>query len=175
MRRKTSLPAQNKFLSLQLRNENLLQRVKKWRPWDELWQDCQFLAYFFTFFSISEKVALAQVEYISATPQYLEDHFLIKTIIKLKQNLKLPMQVCRKWREVLYQPPFWRDVRPVLHCRDLRSWNSTEEWRENKRSFYLSIKLRGYDNICLLNANDGDVFDFIQNYPHGAKHIHTLR
>ena len=84
------------------------------------------------------------------------------------------MQVCQRWREVLYQPPFWRAVRPVLHCRDLRLWNSSEEWRENKRSFYLSIKLRGYDNICLLNANDADVFDFIQNYPHGAKHIHTL-
>ena len=47
-------------------------------------------------------------------------------------------------------------------CRDLRLWNISEEWRENKRSFYLSIKLRGYDNICLLNANDADVFDFIQ-------------
>ena len=74
--------------------------------------------------------------------------------------------------------------------RDLRLWNSSEEWRENKRSFYLSIKLRGYDNICLLNANDADVFDFIQvwiwylaidlsdlplqNYPHGAQHIHIL-
>ena len=83
--------------------------------------------------------------------------------------------MCRKWREVLYQPPYWKDLRPVLHCRDLRSWNSSEEWRENKRSFYTSIKLRGHDNICLLHANDADVFDFIQNYPHGAKHIHTLR
>ena len=61
VRRKTSLPAQNKFLSL--RNENLLQRVKKWRTWEELWQAPEFLAYFFTFFSISEKVALAQVKY----------------------------------------------------------------------------------------------------------------
>ena len=56
-----------------------------------------------------------------------------------------------------------------------RLWNCSEEWMELKRSFYLSIKLRGYDNICLLNANDSDVMDFIQNYPHGAKHIHTLR
>ena len=46
---------------------------------------------------------------------------------------------------------------------------------EHKRSFYTSIKLRGYDNICLLNANDTDVLDFIEHYPHGAKHIHTLR
>ena len=27
------------------------------------------------------------------------------------------VQVCRQWREVLYQPPYWRQVRPVLHCR----------------------------------------------------------
>ena len=66
VRRKISLPAQNKFLAL--RNENLLQRVKKWRPWEELWQDCQFLAYFFTFFSISEKVALAQVKFEITLP-----------------------------------------------------------------------------------------------------------
>ena len=83
-------------------------------------------------------------------------------------------QVCRRWREVLYQPPFWQQVRPVLHCRDLRLWNSTEEWRDHKRSFYLSLKLRGCDNICLLNANDSDVFDFIQNFPHGAAVTHTL-
>jgi len=117
-------------------------RGKPWVPWEQLWQDYKFLAKFFKYFSVAERVTLAQV--------------------------------CRQWREVLYQPPYWRQVRPVLHCRDLRLWNSSEEWRENKRSFYLSIKLRGYDNICLLNANDADVFDFIQNYPHGAQHIHIL-
>ena len=94
-----------------------------------------------------------------------------------------------------------KNITPKYHdIRDLRLWNASEEWRENKRSFYLSIKvwiwyskthkvqtsdeifpdfwkkhklqtqeknilfaqLRGYDNICLLNANDADVFDFIQ-------------
>jgi len=65
-------------------------------------------------------------------------------------------------------------VRPVLHCRELRTWNVTEEWIEAKKSFYLSMKLRGCDNICLLHASDSDVFDFIQNYPHGAKNISTL-
>jgi F-box/leucine-rich repeat protein 16 len=84
------------------------------------------------------------------------------------------LQVCKRWREVLYQPPFWRDLRPVLRCRDLRAWNTTEEQRAGKRALYLSIKQRGYDNVCLLNANDADVFDFIQNYPQGAKDIHTL-
>ena len=54
-------PAKKKT-NLSLRNENLLKRVKKWRPWEELWQDYQFLVYFFSFFSISEKVSLAQVK-----------------------------------------------------------------------------------------------------------------
>ena len=34
-------------------------------------------------------------------------------------------QVCQKWREVLYQPVFWRDVRPVIHCRAIRSWSTS--------------------------------------------------
>jgi hypothetical protein len=35
-------------------------------------------------------------------------------------------QVCPDWRDTLYgQPEFWREVRPVLHCRDIRSWSSS--------------------------------------------------
>ena len=35
-------------------------------------------------------------------------------------------QVCSKWRDVMYhQPLFWRDVRPVIHCRTIRSWSSS--------------------------------------------------
>ncbi|KFM61015.1 F-box/LRR-repeat protein 16, partial [Stegodyphus mimosarum] len=30
-------------------------------------------------------------------------------------------QVCRLWRDVLYQPVFWNGVLPVLHCRELRA------------------------------------------------------
>merc|ERR1711894_675066 len=33
-------------------------------------------------------------------------------------------QVCQKWRQVIYQPQFWREVRPVLHCRTIRSWSA---------------------------------------------------
>ena len=33
-------------------------------------------------------------------------------------------QVCQRWRQVLYQPQFWREVRPVLHCRTIRSWSA---------------------------------------------------
>lgn len=43
-----------------------------------------------------------------------------------------------------------------------------------KLNFFASLKQRGFDTICLLNANDADIFDFIQNFPHGATGIHSL-
>ena len=44
-------------------------------------------------------------------------------IVKLIFEL---LQVCPDWRDTLYgQPEFWREVRPVLHCRDIRSWSSS--------------------------------------------------
>lgn len=42
------------------------------------------------------------------------------------------------------------------------------------QSYFNSLKLRGFDSLVLLNANDADVFDFIQNFPHGAKHLCSL-
>lgn len=84
-------------------------------------------------------------------------------------------QVCQRWREVLYQPGFWKDVRPILHCRTMRTWVDNEPIKnEMKQNFFLSLKLRGFESLVLLHANDSDVFDFIQNFPHGAKHLHTL-
>ncbi len=157
--------------------------------WDELWQDSKFLFAFFGLFpNQNERAVLAQV--------------------------------CQKWKEVLYQPEFWREVRPVIHCRTIRSWSgignacissstatsstsnqsitnssfsnndkSSIEVNENeiitspmtstsgdqmKLNFFNSLKQRGFDTICLLNANDGDIFDFIQNFPYGATGIHSL-
>ena len=43
-----------------------------------------------------------------------------------------------------------------------------------KLNFFNSLKLRGFDTICLLNANDTDIFDFIQNFPHGATGLQSL-
>ncbi len=44
-------------------------------------------------------------------------------------------------------------------------------WSQN---LFGSLKVRGFDSLVLLNANDADVFDFIQNFPHGAKHLCAL-
>merc|ERR1739844_308977 len=75
-------------------SSKLLSKMKKFVSWDEVWQDNKFLFDFFQCFSTN-------------------------------QNERAVLaQVCQKWREVLYQPEFWREVRPVIHCRAIRSWSS---------------------------------------------------
>eukprot|EP00095_Tigriopus_kingsejongensis_P005870 maker-scaffold38_size502422-snap-gene-2.17 protein:Tk05870 transcript:maker-scaffold38_size502422-snap-gene-2.17-mRNA-1 annotation:"f-box lrr-repeat protein 16" len=84
-------------------------------------------------------------------------------------------QICKRWREVLYQPCFWNELRPVLQCRALRTWTDNEPLhRESKLNYFTSLKLRGFETMILQHANDADVFDFIQNFPHGAKHVYGL-
>ena len=39
---------------------------------------------------------------------------------------------------------------------------ATTECDALKQNYFNSLKLRGFDTFCLLNANDADVFDFIQ-------------
>ena len=203
--------------------------------WEEVLQDNKFLGNFFLYFSPTERLGMSQV--------------------------------CQKWRQVLYQPQFWREVRPVLHCRTIRSWSAgssssassslsptnnsfasaAEKAKEPaligesgvtqvtaasmapvnannassgtapastavdptmpqyppppiekspsgvvngnssssntqllsigekmKQNYFQSLKTRGFDTFCLLNANDSDIFDFIQNFPHGGQNIHCL-
>ena len=213
--------------------------------WEEVLQDNKFLGNFFLYFSPTERLGMSQV--------------------------------CQKWRQVLYQPQFWREVRPVLHCRTIRSWSAgssssassslsptnnsfalaaekakepasstesgvggdspggnqnsittpsnlaanvsttlvptstvgTEDTTKQlnitsppptmsnnsvvvngnclnsnetlqtvgekmKQNYFQSLKTRGFDTFCLLNANDSDIYDFIQNFPHGGQNIHCL-
>eukprot|EP00096_Caligus_rogercresseyi_P012956 TRINITY_DN5621_c0_g1_i1.p1 TRINITY_DN5621_c0_g1~~TRINITY_DN5621_c0_g1_i1.p1 ORF type:complete len:662 (-),score=166.58 TRINITY_DN5621_c0_g1_i1:68-2053(-) len=121
-------------------------KMKRFTPWEELWQDYKFLLGFLRYFHFSEKVKVTQV--------------------------------CRRWREVMYQPSFWRDVQPVLHYSTMRHWSEENEnvgeEETLKKRFFSSLKSRGFDSFVLLNANDADVFDFIQNFPTGAKFIHCL-
>ena len=52
--------------------------------------------------------------------------------------------------------------------------SSTASGEQMKLNFFNSLKQRGFDTICLLNANDTDIFDFIQSFPHGATGIQSL-
>ncbi|UYV71819.1 FBXL16, partial [Cordylochernes scorpioides] len=63
-------------------------------------------------------------------------------------------QVCRTWRDVLYQPRFWTSLAPVLRCRELRGL-------EPRRRFYASLERRGFDSLILAGAGDEDVADLL--------------
>lgn len=73
-------------------------------------------------------------------------------------------QVCLRWRSVLYQPKFWTGLRPVLHCRQLRSGASPEATAEMRRRFYASVQTRGFDSLVLVCASDEDLLDLVANY-----------
>ncbi|CAB4066263.1 FBXL16 [Lepeophtheirus salmonis] len=149
----SSIPNIPSTTSSRITNSKYYSNMKRFMMWEELWQDYKFLLGFLRFFRFSDRLKLAQV--------------------------------CRRWREVMYQPSFWRDIQPVLHYRTIRHWKDPEE-NENKeeelpdevdglkKRYFGSLKSRGFDSFVLLNANDADVFDFIQNFPHGAKFIHCL-
>ncbi|CAL1285337.1 unnamed protein product, partial [Larinioides sclopetarius] len=82
------------------------------------------------------------------------------------ERTKLP-QVCRTWKDVLYQPVFWKQIMPVLHCRELRvtsgDLSSTSELRKR---VYSSLEKRGFHSLCLFGAGDDDVYDVVSNFPH---------
>ena len=67
-----------------------------------------------------------------------------------------------------------------LYCLLLftsRTWTDNEAQglgKEMKRYYFHSLQDRGFESLVLLNANDADVYDFIQNFPHGAKNASSL-
>lgn len=69
-------------------------------------------------------------------------------------------QVCRRWRDVLYEPTegVWSGVTPIINCKELP--NS----EETRRSFYRSIELRGFDSVCLVGAVDQDVTSLADDF-----------
>ncbi|XP_050696775.1 F-box/LRR-repeat protein 16-like [Eriocheir sinensis] len=81
-------------------------------------------------------------------------------------------QVSARWRGVLYQPRFWHGLRPVLHCRELRS-ATVEATTDMRRRFYVSVQQRGFDSLVLLCANDEDLMDLVANY--AVNHTKALR
>ncbi|CAM1291008.1 FBXL16 (predicted) [Pycnogonum litorale] len=85
------------------------------------------------------------------------------------RDLCVLAQVCTKWRDVLYDNNcrLWSGVVPVLNCRELRAGQNNEL----SKRFYRSLDRRAFDSICLMKANDEDIYDFISNYPPAIKNI----
>lgn len=111
---------------------------------EELWTDDRFLTRFFTYFTFWERSILARV--------------------------------CAAWRNAAYHPKFWKGVLPVLHCREVRCQSSGDpkEISRLRQRFYWSLQQRGFDAICLCDATDEDVCDFVSNCSLASKHTHHV-
>ena len=77
-------------------------------------------------------------------------------------------QVCKRWRDVLYQPKYWIGVSPVYNCKE---WAKDEDGR---RLFYTSLQTRGFDSVCLFCATDKDVAEFTNNFAYSRKSIRSV-
>ena len=77
-------------------------------------------------------------------------------------------QVCKLWRDALYQPRYWMGITPIVNCKD---WSRNED---GVSKFYHSLQIRGFDSVCLFGATDKDVQDFILYFPHCRKNIRSL-
>lgn len=78
------------------------------------------------------------------------------------------VQVCRLWRDLLYQPQHWKGVTPIVHCRD---WSKDPEARNQ---FYLSLEKRGFDSVILFGATDTDISNLVNNFVPSRKHIQSV-
>ncbi|XP_076309516.1 F-box/LRR-repeat protein 16-like [Tachypleus tridentatus] len=94
----------------------------------------------------------------------------------IARERKIIAQVCQIWRDLLYQPKYWRGVLPILRCRELRPTSGDKSTSaELRKKVYLSLERRGFDSACLFGANDEDLYDFVSNCPPSyVRHLRHL-
>lgn len=79
-------------------------------------------------------------------------------------------RVCVRWRDVLYRSPkFWYNVRPVIRCKQLRSYNYAD-----KAAVFKSFVAREMTAITIYGAQDQDTVEFVNTYPFPNKNILSL-
>ncbi|KAL4148463.1 hypothetical protein QTP88_002700 [Uroleucon formosanum] len=79
-------------------------------------------------------------------------------------------RVCVRWRDVLYRSPkFWYNVRPVIRCKQLRSYNYAD-----KAAVFKSFVAREMTAITIYGAQDQDTVEFVNTYPFPNKNILAL-
>ncbi|XP_072168267.1 uncharacterized protein [Diadema setosum] len=79
--------------------------------------------------------------------------------------------VCKCWKDVLYQPMFWKSVTPILHKRDL--YEEQEDGTKNFTSLS-SFELRGFESVCLVSVSDLDICEFIDHCPRTKKTLRAI-
>lgn len=79
-------------------------------------------------------------------------------------------RVCVRWRDVLYRSPkFWYNVRPVIRCKQLRSYNYAD-----KAAVFKSFVAREMMAVTIYGAQDQDTVEFVNTYPFPNKNILSL-
>lgn len=79
-------------------------------------------------------------------------------------------RVCVRWRDVLYRSPkFWYNVRPVIRCKQLRSYNYAD-----KAAVFKSFVAREMTAVTVYGALDQDTVEFVNTYPFPNKNILSL-
>lgn len=77
-------------------------------------------------------------------------------------------QVCKKWKNILYQSLYWTGVVPVINFKD---WGNDSAKR---KLCFENFQLRGFDQVCLVSAVDKDITEFINNTPNCKKTLRTV-
>lgn len=100
---------------------------------------------------------------------FLDERFLAKFFLffSAEERGKLS-QVCKTWKNILYQPKFWINVIPIIACRDLSKRDDA------RKCFYESLQQRSFDGVCLFGATDEDIADFVNHFSNYKKQIRSI-
>jgi len=100
---------------------------------------------------------------------FLDERFLTKFFMffSAEERGKLA-QVCKTWKNILYQPKFWINVIPIISCKDLT------KREEARKGFYDSLQQRSFDAVCLFGATDEDIADFVNHFSNCKKQIRSI-
>lgn len=80
-------------------------------------------------------------------------------------------QVCRSWRDIIYQPRYWKGLMPIFNLREMRNCSGVD----GRKRMYHSIERRGLESLCLFGANDNDAYHLAAHFPvQYVKHVRHL-
>lgn len=121
---------------------------------------------------VRNRVAAYRIKRPVTWPELMRDEqFLNGFFTYFSAGERVPLsRVCVRWRDVLYRSPkFWYNVRPVIRCKQLRSYNYAD-----KAAVFKSFVAREMTAITIYGAQDQDTVEFVNTYPFPNKNILAL-
>lgn len=121
---------------------------------------------------VRNRVAAYRIKRPVTWPEMMRDEqFLNRFFAYFSAVERVPLAcVCVRWRDVLYRSPkFWCNVRPVIRCKQLRSYNYAD-----KAAVFKSFVAREMTAVAIHGAQDQDTVEFVNTYPFPNKNIISL-